>query len=408
VAEPDPPARSAPGARHTLWLLIAAIFVVSIDSRVISPILPAIAREFDVTVGQAGWIVTAYLLPYGLFQLAYGPVADRVGQVRVVAVALGAFAIGGVLCALAPSLHALIAARLFTGLAAAAVFPLTLAYIGETVEYTRRQNVIGYTVMASAVGQVMSAAAGGFLAAILTWRAIFLVDGVIAGAITLVLLQRLRSSPRSTRIPRRARAAYAEVLRDRRHILFYALIFVEGGFTIGAFSFFGALLRDRDGLSYTAIGALVALFGVSSILAGRAIGRLARRLGEQRMIAIGGLLSAGCFGLVVLQPTLLFFPLAMLILGTAFILMHSTFQTRATELAPTARATGIALFAFSLFLGSSLGALLVAQAIDRVGYNPTMLGLAAITAVFTIVASVAIIPWSRPAVPPEDDGLPAA
>ena len=63
--------------RATLKLLIAAIFVVSIDSRVITPILPAIADDLGVTIGRAGLIVTAYLLPYGLFQLFYGPLADR-------------------------------------------------------------------------------------------------------------------------------------------------------------------------------------------------------------------------------------------------------------------------------------------------------------------------------------------
>jgi predicted MFS family arabinose efflux permease len=390
-----PPADTSPP--RTLWLLIAAIFVVSIDSRVISPILPAIASEFDVTIGRAGLIVTAYLLPYGLFQLAYGPVADRVGQVKVVSFALAAFAIGGVVCALAPSLNTLILARLFTGLAAAAIFPLTLAYIGETVDYSRRQNVIGYTVMASSIGQVMSAAAGGFLAAVLSWRAIFLFDGAIAAIITIEMFRRHRSHRRPAGSRRRARAAYAEVLRDRRHILFYALIFIEGGFTIGAFSFFGALLRDRDGFSYAAIGFLVSLFGFSAIAAGRFLGRIARRLGEKRMIATGGGLSALCFVIVVLQPALVFFPIAMLILGGAFTVMHSTFQTRATELAPTARATGISLFAFSLFLGSSVGALLTALAIDTLGYLPTMLALGTVTAGFTVVASFFAVAWSQPA-----------
>lgn len=390
------PASSDAAARGTLWLLIGAIFVVSIDSRVISPILPAIASEFNVSVGTAGLIVTAYLLPYGLFQLAYGPVADRVGQVRVVTLALAAFAIGGLICSLAPSLDTLILARLFTGLAAAAIFPLTLAYIGETVEYSRRQNIIGYTVMASSIGQVMSAAAGGFLAAILTWRAIFLFDGFVAAVIVVAMLRRRNVHRPHASHNRRARAAYAEVLRDRRHILFYALIFVEGGFTIGAFSFFGALLRDRDDFSYAAIGVLVSLFGLSAIAAGRFLGRIARKLGERRMIAVGGGLSALCFALVTLQPALIFFPLAMLILGGSFTVMHSTFQTRATELAPSARSTGISLFAFSLFLGSSLGALLTALSIDNVGYHPTMLALAAVTAAFTVVAALAAVSWSQP------------
>jgi predicted MFS family arabinose efflux permease len=82
--------------------------------------------------------------------------------------------------------------------------------------------------------------------------------------------------------------------------------------------------------------------------------------------------------------------------------MHSTFQTRATEIAPGARATGITLFAFALFLGSSIGALVVAQAIEVWGYNHTMLGLAAVAALFAVVATFAAIPWSEPQRPAQD------
>ena len=81
-------------------------------------------------------------------------------------------------------------------------------------------------------------------------------------------------------------------------------------------------------------------------------------------------------------------------------MLHSTLQTRATEIAPGARATGISLFAFSLFLGSSLGAFLVAAAIDSAGYRSTMLALGVVTAAFTAVATFGIAPWSQPAVNP--------
>jgi predicted MFS family arabinose efflux permease len=378
-----------------LWLLVVAVFVVSIDSRVITPILPAIADDLDVTIGRAGLIVTAYLLPYGLFQLAYGPLADRVGQVRVISLALGAFAIGAVLCSVAPGLPALVVMRFLTGVAAAATIPLTLAYIGETVAYTRRQHAIGYTVMASSLGQVMSAAVGGLLAAIVSWRAIFLLDGTVALALTVLLLREHAVLPRHARTPR-AGNAFAEVLRDRRHLLFYLLILVEGGFSIGAFSYFGALLRDRDGYSYAVIGGMVALSGAASVAAGRVLGHVARRLGERRMILSGGLATAASYALCTLQPAAVFFTIAMLVVGGGFIIMHSTFQTRATEIAPGARATGITLFAFSLFLGSSVGALVVAQSIDAWGYNRAMLGLAAIAAAFTLVATIAALPWSQP------------
>ena len=389
-------AEPASSSSYTLWLLIGAIFVVSVDSRVITPILPAIADDLDVSIGSAGLIVTAYLLPYGLFQLVYGPVADRIGHVRVISLTLGAFALGGILCALAPTLPALVGARFFTGIVAAAVFPLTLAYIGETVAYSERQHAIGYTVMASSIGQVISSGAGGFLAALLSWRAIFALDGVIALAITIAMLRNRAMPARPTGPRRSTRAGFEIVLRDRRHSLFYMLIFVEGIFTLGAFSFLGAMLRDRDGFSYTAIGLIISLFGLTAIIAGRIIGPLARRIGESSMILFGGIGAAVCYGLTVLQPAVVFFPLAMALLGITWIIMHTTLQTRATEIAPTARATGIALFAFALFLGSSAGAFITSQSIDRFDYNPTMLGMGLLTLAFALVGSVTIPRWSQP------------
>lgn len=101
-------AQAQAGAQRALWLLIAGIFVVQLDSRVITPLLPAIAEDFDTSIARTGLIVTAYLLPYGLFQLIYGPLADRIGRVRVISVALGGFAVGAGVCAIAPGLNTLI------------------------------------------------------------------------------------------------------------------------------------------------------------------------------------------------------------------------------------------------------------------------------------------------------------
>src|SRR5690606_12612994 len=156
---------SEKAARFALLLLVAAVFVVSLDSRVITPLLPAIAEDFDSSISRAGLIVTAYLLPYGLFQLLYGPVADRVGRIRVISVALGVFALGCILCAVAPTLEFLVVLRFLTGVSAAAVIPMTLAYIGDTVPYEQRQAAIGMTVMSTSMGQILSSAVGGLLAA---------------------------------------------------------------------------------------------------------------------------------------------------------------------------------------------------------------------------------------------------
>ena len=89
------------------WLIIAlsaAIFMINLDSRVIAPLLPTIANAFHTSVSSAGILITAYMLPYGFFQLFYGPLSDRIGKVKVVAFAMVLFSVGTALCGASTSL----------------------------------------------------------------------------------------------------------------------------------------------------------------------------------------------------------------------------------------------------------------------------------------------------------------
>ncbi|MEZ4521587.1 MAG: MFS transporter [Thermomicrobiales bacterium] len=390
---PDDSGSAGPG--RTFWLLVAAIFTVAVNSQVMNPVLPAVAEDFDASVGRAGLAVTAYLLPYGFFQLLYGPLADRVGRVQVITVALGAAAIGTALCALAPSLNVLIIFRFLSGATAAAIIPLTFTYIGDTVEYSRRQAAIGYTAMSLSLGNVLAGAIGGFLAAVVSWRAIFVIISVISATVMLLILREPNARVRPPATNRSWLAPFKVALEDRRHLGYYLLIVVEGTIVLGSFSYFGLILRERDEFSYTAIGFIISLYGLSSILAGRLLGSMAARLGEQRMILAGGALITAAIVAMTLPP-IPFFLVAMILGGFGFITMHTTFQTRATELAPSARATGVAIFAFSLFLGGSLGSFFVAQSFELFGFNPTLYGLIGVAGSFVIVSAASILALTQP------------
>ena len=76
-------ATSVEQQRPLLLALGFATFMVSLDARVVAPLLPTIAHDFQTSIARAGYMVSGYLLPYGLFQLAYGPLADRFGKIRV-------------------------------------------------------------------------------------------------------------------------------------------------------------------------------------------------------------------------------------------------------------------------------------------------------------------------------------
>lgn len=372
-----------------LAVIMTAAFMVSAEMRVISPLLPAMAGDFNISTARAGLFITAYTLPYGLFQLVYGPLADRWSRQQVMGGALCLFALGTLVSGFAPNATALILLRLFTGAAAAGVIPIALAFIGDAVPYAERQAALGRVVSVASLGGVLSAALGGVIATIASWQTLFIGYGFIAFGVALLLLRQplYRSRPalrRSSGLLGPYREVFAHA--GRRAAALYTLVFLEGLAATGVVGYLGAFLFERDHLPYVTIGALLTIQGIAQIVTGRVVGRIVARLGERGMLLVGGSLLVLAYVLVGLRPMPIFFPLAMVLSGTGFVIAHSTLQVRATELVPERRGTAVALFAFSLFLGGGLGTFLAGLAIDNVGFGPTLLGAAAALASFTAIS----------------------
>jgi predicted MFS family arabinose efflux permease len=303
--------------------------------------------------------------------------------------ALALFALGTFVSGFAPTLLTLDLLRLFTGAAAAGVIPVALAYVGDAVPYSERQAALGRVVSIASLGGVMSAALGGLIATLLSWRAMFIAYGLVAGAVAAWMLWMPVRRARAAAAPRRGFfAPYIDLFRlaGKRAVALYALVFVEGMVATSTVGFLGAFLFERDRLSYAAIGALLTLNGIASMLTARFVGRLVARFGERGMMLLGGVLLTIAYFILGLRPMPIFFPLGLLAGGAGFVIAHSTLQTRATELVPSMRGTAVALFAFSLFLGGGLGTYLAGLAIDWFGYLPTILGTGAGTALFAALA----------------------
>ena len=370
-------------------VILAAVFLVSAEARVIAPLLPAIAQEFGITATRAGLLITLYTIPYGVFQLVYGPLADRFSRPRVMGVALALFALGTLVSGVAPTLWLLDVLRFGTGAAAAGIIPVALAYVGDAVPYTERQGARGRVVSVAALGGVLSAALGGIIASVLSWCAMFLAYGLLS---LLLARTRLRLRRAMVRAPAPAHEGMLRPYRDLFRaagpaaLALYVLVFVEGATAPSTLGYLGVLLFERDQLNYAMIGGLLTLNGVGSLLTGRIVGRVVQRIGERGMLLLGGTLLTSAYGLVGLQPWPIWFPVAMLLSGAGFVIAHSTLQARATELVPAQRGTAVALFAFALFLGGGLGTYLVSLSIEGAGFGSTLLGTAIALAVFTFVA----------------------
>jgi predicted MFS family arabinose efflux permease len=365
-----------------LWALGAAVFMVNLDARVVAPLLPAVAAELGVSLTRSAWLVSAYMLPYGACQLLFGPLADRFGKIAVCTYAMAAFSLGTACTALWPSFEAIITLRALTGATAAALFPLTLAYIGDTVSYERRQATIGTLMATAGAAQALSTSLGGSIAALLSWRAVFPTLGGLALAATIALYVTSRGERRRSRTAAE-QPAYSDVLRAPGMLPLLALVASEGFLFMGAFSFISGWLEQRFALGSLGSGFVLSLAGVAQLASAWRLRQILRRFTERRLLATGGTSLALAYWCVALAPHWSFVAFGCALLGVGFILCHTTLQTRATEAYPRSRGTAVALFAFSLFLGSGLGTAALGWVLDALGFEALFLLVGASLLLFT-------------------------
>ena len=382
------------GLRRPLLLLAAAGFVSGLSMRLAEPLLPKVADDFGVSVSSAAVLITGFTLAYGLFQLFHGPLGDRIGKLRTVTIALVLAAIACFACATASSLPTLALYRFLAGMTAGGVIPLSFAFVGDNVGYEERQTVLGRFIAGNLLGQTFGPLLGGVFSDYIGWRATFLVPAaafLIIGAMLFPLARRQHAVQTGSAVPMHPLARYASLLRLRRVRIVLLAVAVEGFLFFGAFGYLGAFLRHDFGLSYTAIGFVLAGFGLGGLVYSLLVKVLVRRLGQRGLVGSGGVLLLICFGALALAPDWHWCAPPIGLLGLAFYMLHNTLQTRATEMAPEARGSAVSLFAFCLFLGQALGVSLIGIGVEYAGYR-WMIGA-------TGIALAALAFWLRSRLP---------
>jgi MFS transporter, YNFM family, putative membrane transport protein len=142
----------------------------------------------------------------------------------------------------------------------------------------------------------------------------------------------------------------------------------ETFFFFGAFAFLGAFLKARFDVSFTTLGLVLAGFGLGGLLFSLTAQIFIRRLGERGMVLGGGLLGAAAFSAVVVATELAWTVACTIALGLAFYLIHNTIQAKATEVAPEARGSAVAIYATGWALGQALGVAAIGLVVAAAGY----------------------------------------
>ena len=171
---------------QVLSIVSVAVFMASLDLFIVNVALPDIQTGFgNASLGDASWVLSAYAIVFAALLVPSGRLADRMGRKRFFEAGLLLFTVASILCAIAPTLGVLIAARVLQAVGAACLFPTSLALLLPEFEVKDRPTAIAIYSSVGGVSAALGPPIGGLLLG-LSWRWIFLVN-VPVGVATLAL-----------------------------------------------------------------------------------------------------------------------------------------------------------------------------------------------------------------------------
>ncbi len=187
--DPSRTARVSPAQqRAALFAAILASTIVSVDATVVNVALPAISDDLGGGLAGQQWVANGYLLTLAALILISGSLADLFGERRIFALGVAGFGVTSVLCAIAPSIEALVAARTLQGVSGALLTPAALAIIVAVFPADERGKAIGTWTAFGGIGILIGPLVGGQIVDSISWRWVFALQvPLVAGALVLAV-----------------------------------------------------------------------------------------------------------------------------------------------------------------------------------------------------------------------------
>src|SRR5882757_224898 len=179
------------------WILVLAAlaaFMTALDTLVVTTALSTIRRDLHASVAELEWTVNAYNLSFAVLLMTAAALGDRFGRRRMFAAGLAVFAVASAVCALAPDIGWLIAARALQGVGAALVAPLGLALLSAAFPPERRGTAIGIFSAITGIAVASGPLVGGAVVEGISWQWIFWINVPIGLLAIPLVLNRIKES----------------------------------------------------------------------------------------------------------------------------------------------------------------------------------------------------------------------
>jgi EmrB/QacA subfamily drug resistance transporter len=180
--------------RWVLALASVGSFMVVLDQLVVATALTAIQRDLHASIEHLEWTVNAYILSFAALLMTSASLGDRFGRRRLFVVGLALFAVASVACALAPSVGALIAARVVQGVGAATIMPVALSLLNTAFPPERRGWALGIYGSVTGLAALLGPVLGGVITEGLAWQWIFWLNVPIGLVAIPFVLTRIKEN----------------------------------------------------------------------------------------------------------------------------------------------------------------------------------------------------------------------
>lgn len=339
-------------------LLGLMLFFVQGDIAAAAPLLVALANDFGISISEAGYTVAAYLIPFGVFTILFGPLGDKWGRGKILKTAAFGTAIFSLLGALAPNYITLITFRAFNGMFGAGLIPVSMALIGELagndnlILHKRLSKTMSLMFFGGAIAPLI----GGTLSYLGSWRLVYLVYGVFELFFAAVLLVSIKGFDKINRDITIINS-YRDAFSNKALMRTVSIVGFLGIAVLGGFSYLGKFVGVKFNLTLLQIGLMLTLYGVGTIIGGRLGHKIQSKIGNRYFIfsAFIGVLALLIFCYV---NNIWFVGAAILLFGASFTLIQPKILAISQRLLPKRKGTVMSLISLNMSLGGGVGTLL--------------------------------------------------
>ena len=360
--------------RKLSLLGFAVMFLIGSDTFVVAPLLPSLAKAFDASTTQSGWLVSIYAIGYALTGLVSGPISDRGNRRIILTLGMVVFALATAACAVSPEFWTMFIFRFITGGAAAIAAPQVWAMIPTLVGPDQKSvlRVMGYTTAGLSIAQVVGVPLGSLLA-IIDWRIVFPIIGACSLGLTVTLwyqIPDIHPTAAAKKVPYLTLLHAPQAITRFLSYLVYTLAF----FTV--FTYAPTWLEDGLGTSKVTVALIILAGGVGNTIGSLFGVRLTGRMTPTQAIYLSAVVMGIAYLTLAISPPPIVVGLVFLPLFACGGAMLSVRMLHLQQLDSTARGTISTLTSAVMYLGTTVAGIIGGPLLTLTG-NFTAIGITA-------------------------------